>query len=98
MDDGDLDAALVIERNPGPDLAFTVISKEPAGRRAPELLRQASFSLAIADRLDRLGVAPGDQAALFAPPDVVVEPPTPASPGEPSTGAGGRPRRSSVRC
>jgi ABC-2 type transport system permease protein len=64
-----------------------VISKDPAGRRTPELLRQASYSLAIADRLDRLGVAPGDQATLFAPPEVAVEAPTPAGPGEPSTGA-----------
>jgi len=87
VDDGDLNAALVIDRTPAGDLAFTVISKDPAGRRTPELLRQASFSLAIADRLDRLGVAPGDQATLFAPPEVAVEAPTPAGPGEPSTGA-----------
>jgi len=87
VDDGDLNAALVIDRTPAGDLAFTVISKDPAGRRTPELLRQASYSLAIADRLDRLGVAPGDQATLFAPPEVAVEAPTPAGPGEPSTGA-----------
>jgi ABC-2 type transport system permease protein len=87
VDDGDLNAALVIDRTPAGDLAFTVISKDPAGRRTPELLRQASYSLAIADRLDRLGVAPGDQATLFAPPEVAVQAPTPAGPGEPSTGA-----------
>jgi len=87
VDDGDLNAALVIDRTPAGDLAFTVISKDPAGRRTPELLRQASYSLAIADRLDRLGVAPGDQATLFAPPAVAVEAPTPAGPGEPSSGA-----------
>lgn len=87
VDDGDLNAALVIERDQGPDLTFVVISNDPAGRRTPELLRQASFSLAIADRLDRLGVAPGDQATLFSPPDVALERPTPAGPGEPSTGA-----------
>jgi ABC-2 type transport system permease protein len=87
VEDGDLSAALIMERNPGPDLSFTIISKEPAGRRTPELLRQASYSLAIADRLDRLGVATSDQAALFAPPDVDVETPTPVGPGEPSSGA-----------
>jgi len=87
VDDGDLNAALVIARDPGPDLTFVVISNDPAGRRTPELLRQASFSLAIADRLDRLGVAPGDQATLFSPPDFALERPTPAGPGEPSTGA-----------
>jgi ABC-2 type transport system permease protein len=87
VDKGDLSAALVIERNPGPDLSFVVVSKDPAGTRKPELLRQASYSLAVADRLDRLGVAPADQAALFAPPDVEVEQPVPVGPGEPTTPA-----------
>jgi len=87
VESGDLSAALVMARDPGPDLAFVIISKEPAGRRTPELLRQASYSLAVADRLDRLGVATADQATLFAPPDVAVELPVPADPGEPSTGA-----------
>ncbi len=85
VDAGDLSAALVIERSPGPDLSFIIVSKDPALRRTPELLRQASYSLAVADRLDRLGVAPGDQAALFAPPAVEVEEPAPAGPGEPTT-------------
>jgi ABC-2 type transport system permease protein len=85
VESGDLSAALVMVRDPGPDLSFTIVSKEPAGRHTPELLRQASYSLAVADRLDRLGVAPGDQATLFAPPEVAVEPPTPAGPGEPTT-------------
>jgi len=86
VESGDLSAALVIDRAGAGELVFTVISKDPAGRRTPELLRQASFSLAIADRLDRLGVAPGDQATLFTPPDVAVERPKPAGPGEPTTG------------
>ncbi len=84
VEKGGISAALVIERKPGPDLSFVVVSKEPAGRRTPELLRQASYSLAVADRLDRLGVAPADQAALFAPPEVAVEKPVP-SPGGGST-------------
>jgi ABC-2 type transport system permease protein len=87
VDGGDLSAALVIDRNPGPDLSFIVISNDPPGTRKPELLRQASYSLAVADRLDRLGVAPADQAALFAPPDVKVEQPVPVGPGEPTTPA-----------
>jgi ABC-2 type transport system permease protein len=86
VESGDLSAALVMARDPGPDLSFTIISKEPEGRRTPELLRQASYSLAVADRLDRLGVAISDQATLFAPPEVDVQTPTPAGPGEPSTG------------
>lgn len=85
VESGDLSAALIIDRSAAGELVFTVISKEPAGRRTPELLRQASFSLAIADRLDRLGVAPGAQATLFNPPDVAVERPTAAGPGEPTT-------------
>ncbi len=87
VDDGDLSAALVIARDPGPDLSFIIVSNDPAGTRKPELLRQASYSLAVADRLDRLGVAPGDQATLFAPPDVEVQTPVPSGPGEPSTPA-----------
>ena len=83
VDNGDLSAALVIDRSPGPDLSFVIVSKDPTLRRTPELLRQASYSLAVADRLDRLGVAPGDQAALFEPPQVEVEEPT--DPGEPTT-------------
>jgi ABC-2 type transport system permease protein len=85
VDDGDLSAALVIDRSPGPDLSFVVISNDPVGRRTIELLRQASYSLAVADRLDRLGVAPGDQAALFAPPDVAVQTPVPSGSGEPTS-------------
>ncbi len=87
VDKGDLSAALVIARDPGPDLSFIVVSKDPAGTRKPELLRQASYSLAVADRLDRLGVAPGAQATLFAPPDVEVQAPVPSGPGEPTTPA-----------
>ncbi len=85
VDKGDLSAALVIARDPGPDLAFVVVSNDPAGARKPELLRQASYSLAVADRLDRLGVAPADQATLFAPPKVDVTTPQPAKPGQPTT-------------
>ncbi len=87
VDKGDLSAAIVIARDPGPDLSFIVVSKDPAGTRKPELLRQACYSLAVADRLDRLGVAPGDQATLFAPPEVKVQTPVPSGPGEPTTPA-----------
>jgi ABC-2 type transport system permease protein len=86
VEDGKLSAALVIDRTPGPDLSFVVVSKDVAGRTTIELLRQASYSLAVADRLDRLGVAPGDQSTLFATPKVAIEPPKPAAPGAPTTG------------
>jgi ABC-2 type transport system permease protein len=87
VDEGDLSAALVVDREAGGDLTFLVISNEGPGRRTPELLRQASLALAVSDRLDRLGVAPGDQATLFAPADVTVETPTAPEPGGPSTPA-----------
>jgi ABC-2 type transport system permease protein len=87
VDEGDLSAALVIDRGTDGDLAFVVVSDEGPGRRTPELLRQAALALAVADRLDRLGVAPGDQATLFAPADVSMDTPTAPEPGQPSTPA-----------
>ena len=87
VEDGDLTAALIIDRAAGAELSFVVVAKDPAGRRTPETLRQVSLALAIADRLDRLGVGQGDQASLFAQPDVTVEKPTPGAPGEPTSPA-----------
>ena len=87
VDEGELSAALVIDRGSDDDLTFVVVSNEGPGRRTPELLRQASLALAVSDRLERLGVAPGDQATLFAPADVTVETPTAPGPDEPSTPA-----------
>ncbi len=86
VEDGKLSVAVLIDRATSGDLAFTVITKDPPGRRSPELIRQIALSLAIGDRLDRLGIAPGDQATLFTPPKVTVEPPKPAAPGAPTTG------------
>jgi ABC-2 type transport system permease protein len=80
---GDVSAALVVERPTATgDLAFTIVTKDPPGGRVPSLLQQAAASIAVSDRLGRLGVAPADQAALFAPASVTVEEPTPAAPGE----------------
>jgi ABC-2 type transport system permease protein len=87
VQDGELKGALIIDRAADDDLSFVVVSNDPAGLRTPELLRQASLSLSVADRLDRLGIAPDDQAMLFAPPDVTIQKPTPAGPGQPTTGA-----------
>lgn len=85
VEDGDLAAAIVMARDPGPDIAFVVVSNDTAGMRTPELLRQAAYSIAIADRLDRLGVAPADQATLFANPDVAIERPTPSEGDQPQS-------------
>jgi ABC-2 type transport system permease protein len=63
---GDISAALGIERSPTGELAFTLYSNDVT----PGVERTAVFattSLAIADRLDRLGVDPAAQAGLFAP-------------------------------
>ena len=87
VDDGSASAAVVIRRSAGGDLSFVIVTNDPAGRRNPELLRQVLLSLSVADRLDRLGVAPGDQATLFTAPDVTVERPTPTGADQPKTAA-----------
>lgn len=80
---GDCSAALLIERpTPDGDLSFTVLTEDPPVTRTPALLQQAAATIAIADRLDRLEIAPADQAALFTAPNVTVEEPTPPAPGE----------------
>jgi ABC-2 type transport system permease protein len=83
--EGTLAAAVIIDRAADGDLAFVVISNEGPGRRTPELLRQAALAIAVSDRLDRLGVAPADQAGLFEPADVTIESPEALEPGQPST-------------
>ena len=78
--DGDASAALGIERSTGGELAFTLYSEDVA----PGVERTAVFattSLAIADRLDRLGVAQADQAGLFAPANLEIAWPDPEHAG-----------------
>lgn len=70
--------ALGIERAPDGGLAFTYYTNEPATGRTPSLLRQAANAIAVSDRLDRLAVAPADQAALFTPAAFTVGWPDPA--------------------
>jgi ABC-2 type transport system permease protein len=79
---GGLSAALSIERSPNGELAFTLYTDGPAATTERTALL-ATTSLAIADRLDRLGVAPVDQAALFAPAslDIAWSDPERAGPG-----------------
>jgi ABC-2 type transport system permease protein len=64
---GDYAAVLAIERADSGDLAFTLYTNEGATGRAPALIRQASTTIAISDRLARLGVAPASQAGVFQP-------------------------------
>jgi len=70
---GDYSAVLAIERTAGSDLKFTLYTDDPATGRTAQLVRQATTAIAIADRLDRLGVEPADQASLFAPAEYGVE-------------------------
>jgi ABC-2 type transport system permease protein len=64
---GSYTAVLEIDRPSGGDLAFTLYTNENATGRTAGLIRQASTSIAVGDRLGRLGVEPADQASLFMP-------------------------------
>ncbi|HYM84422.1 MAG TPA: ABC transporter permease, partial [Candidatus Dormibacteraeota bacterium] len=75
---GRANAALAIERGADAALDFTLYTNDNATGRAPQLIQQAANAVAVADRLDRLGVAPSDQATLFAPASYVVRWPDPA--------------------
>jgi ABC-2 type transport system permease protein len=76
--DGDYSALLAIERASGGELDFTLYTNNNATGRTAALVRQASNAIVIADRLDRLGVAPTEQATLFAPAAFGVKWPDPA--------------------
>lgn len=83
---GKYSAALSIERSASGELAFTFYASDinsSGSARVAVILKQAANAVAVSDRLDRLGIAPADQATLFAPPSYTVKS---ASTGE---GAGG---------
>ena len=75
--DGRYAALFSIERASDGELAFMLYTNETSGRAAA-LAWQASNAIAVADRLDRLGVAAQDQAGLFAPAEFGVAWPDPA--------------------
>ncbi len=60
-------AVLGIERSAAGDLDFTLYTNENATGPTAALVRQASNAIAIADRLQRLGIGPSDQALIFEP-------------------------------
>jgi ABC-2 type transport system permease protein len=64
---GEFAAVLGIERGASGDLAFTLYTNEGASGPVPALIRQATTTIAISDRLARLGVAPASQAGVFQP-------------------------------
>ena len=70
-------ALFAIDRAEDGELSFTLYSNDTTGRSAT-LAWQAANSIAVADRLDRLGVAPADQSAVFAPAQFGVAWPDPA--------------------
>ncbi len=70
-------AVLAIERASDGELTFTLYTNDAATGRTAQLIQQAANSVAVADRLDRLGVAPADQGALFGPATYVVRSPDP---------------------
>ena len=74
--DGSYAALLSIERSPAGELAFTLYTNDTSGR-AESLAWQGANAIAIADRLDHLGVAGEDQAGIFAPPQFTVTWPDP---------------------
>ena len=74
---GRTNAVLAIERGPDGELAFTLYTNDPATGRTAGLIQQAANAVAVSDRLDRLGVAPAEQAALFGPATYVVKWPDP---------------------
>jgi ABC-2 type transport system permease protein len=75
--DGEYVAVLAVERAANGELEFTIYTNEPATGRTAQLVRQASNAVAIADRLERAGVDPTKQAALFAPASYTVSWPDP---------------------
>ena len=64
---GDYVAALAIERGETGELAFTLYSNSSPTGRAAALVQQACTTVAVSDRLARLGVAPASQAGVFQP-------------------------------
>jgi ABC-2 type transport system permease protein len=59
-------AMLAVRRGTSGDLDFTVYSDDGASGRVPQLAQQVATTLAVQDRLVRLGVEPAAQASLFA--------------------------------
>ena len=81
--DEEAEAALVLGRDARGDLTFDLYSNDGAFSITNALIRQAAGSIAIQDRLTRVGVPPVDQATLFTPPDFELLSPDPANPGVP---------------
>jgi ABC-2 type transport system permease protein len=75
---GTYTALLAIERAASGDLDFTLFTDANSMGRTASLLRQSANSIALADRLARLGIAQQEQATLFEPAAFTVAWPDPA--------------------
>jgi ABC-2 type transport system permease protein len=86
VDDGDADAALIVTRDAGGELALDLItgSGDAASVEAQQVLAAAG-AVAMEDRIDESGLSNADVQAVFAAPDITV---TSAS-GEVATDGGG---------
>ena len=76
---GQLNAVLDVERGATGDVAFTVYTSEPSSSRTAAISRQAATSIAVTDRLGRLGLDPASQTSLFVPPDLAFRSPDPTA-------------------
>ncbi len=72
---GKLNALLDVERDARGELVFTVYTGEPGSSRTALVSQQAATSIAVADRLGRIGVAPAEQVGLFVPPNITLRSP-----------------------
>ena len=78
---GDYAAVVEIARSASGDLTFTLYTNDNASGRTAGLIHQASTTIAVSDRLSRFGIAPSDQATVFAPTTFAVAWPDPARTG-----------------
>jgi ABC-2 type transport system permease protein len=80
VEDGGLTALLDVERAATGEAVFTLYTKAPNNSSTAVVARQAATSIAVADRLGRLGLSAADRVGLFAPPSVTVRSPDPLKP------------------
>ena len=81
--EGRFSALLEIERTASGDLAFAYHAADvqaPGAARVAAIVQQAANAVSVADRLDRLGITPTDQAGLFAPAAYAVRSADPSRP------------------
>jgi hypothetical protein len=93
VEHGELTALLDVERAATGEAVFTLYTRAPNNSSTAVVARQAATSIAIADRLGRLGLSAADQVGLFATPSVTVRSPDPSKPMASSEAVGSRPTR-----